>query len=104
MGGAAVAATGAAVAAGQTAPGAFTQNGRRFRAFIRTAVGAAVRDVRMSTLRDNMVVIRTEATQCCYTIVNQALGIGPVGGAGGSVAARILGHGGVGVVEAAGRP
>ena len=102
MGGAAVAAAGAPVAAAQTGPGAATQNGRRFRAFIRTPAGAAVRDVRMSALRDNMVVIRTEATQCCYTIVNQALGTGPVGGAGGAVAARILGHGGVGVVDAVG--
>lgn len=56
----------------------------------------------MLPLRDNMVVVRTEATQCCYTIVNQALGTGPVGGAGGAVAARILGHGGVGVVDAVG--
>ena len=56
----------------------------------------------MLPLRDNMVAIRTEATQCCYTIVNQALGTGPAGGAGGAVAARILGHGGVGVVEAVG--
>jgi S-(hydroxymethyl)glutathione dehydrogenase/alcohol dehydrogenase len=102
MGGAAVAATGAAVAAAQTGPNASTQNGRRFRAFVRTPAGAAVRDVRMSALRENMVVIRTEATQCCYTIVNQALGAGPVGGAGGAVAARILGHGGVGVVDAVG--
>src|SRR5262249_18324474 len=75
---------------------------RRFRAYIRTDAGASVRDVRMLPLRDNMVAIRTEATQCCYSIVNQALGTGQVGGAGGAVAARILGHGGVGVVEAVG--
>ncbi len=102
MGSAAVAAAGVAVAAAQTGPNASTQTGRRFRAFVRTPAGAAVRDVRMSALRDDMVVIRTEATQCCYTIVNQALGTGPVGGAGGAVAARILGHGGVGVVDAVG--
>jgi S-(hydroxymethyl)glutathione dehydrogenase / alcohol dehydrogenase len=99
---------GGAVAAAGTAAGqqsgisASGQAGRRFRAFIRTASGAAVREVRMSALRDDMIVIRTEATQCCYTIVNQALGTGPVGGAGGAVAARILGHGGVGVVDAVG--
>jgi S-(hydroxymethyl)glutathione dehydrogenase/alcohol dehydrogenase len=56
----------------------------------------------MRALRDDMVAIRTEATQCCYTIVNQALGTGAVGGAGGAVPARILGHGGVGIVEAVG--
>ena len=59
MGGAAVAATGAAVASAQTGPNASTQNGRRFRAFVRTPAGAAVRDVRMSALRDDMVVTRS---------------------------------------------
>ena len=102
VGGAAVAGGTTALQAAQTASTASTQAGRRFRAFVRTSAGAAVRDVRMSALRENMVVIRTEATQCCYTIVNQALGTGQAGGAGGAVAARILGHGGVGVVEAAG--
>jgi S-(hydroxymethyl)glutathione dehydrogenase/alcohol dehydrogenase len=92
-----------AVAAQQPAgAGAASQTRRRFRAYIRMATGAAVREVQMLPLRDNMVAIRTEATQCCYTIVNQALGTGPAGGAGGAVAARILGHGGVGVVEAVG--
>jgi len=78
-------------------PTGTAQAGRRFRAFIRTAGGASVREVRLHPLRDDMVLIRTEATQCCYTIVNQALGTGAVGGAGGTVPARILGHGGVGV-------
>jgi S-(hydroxymethyl)glutathione dehydrogenase/alcohol dehydrogenase len=99
--------SGAALAHGA---GTFQQNardttsvaGRLFRAFVRTNSGAAVRDVRLLALRDNMVLIRTEATQCCYTIVNQALGTGQAGGAGGAVAARILGHGGVGIVEAVG--
>ena len=76
--------------------------GRRFRAFIRTAQGGSVQTVTALPLRDDMVAIRTEATQCCYTIVNQALGTGAAGGAGGVVPARILGHGGVGVVEAVG--
>ncbi|MEQ1760139.1 MAG: zinc-binding dehydrogenase [Vicinamibacterales bacterium] len=103
-GAATVAGTGLA-AAQQTAVGGGAgpnQAGRRFRAYIRTAAGASVRDVRMLALRDNMVVIRTEATQCCYSIVNQALGTGAAAGAGGAVAARILGHGGVGVIEAVG--
>jgi S-(hydroxymethyl)glutathione dehydrogenase/alcohol dehydrogenase len=100
--GGAAAALGGAPAAAQQPGGGQSQAGRRFRAFIRTNDGASVRDVRMLPLRDNMVVVRTEATQCCYTIVNQALGTGPAGGAGGAVAARILGHGGAGVVEAVG--
>jgi S-(hydroxymethyl)glutathione dehydrogenase/alcohol dehydrogenase len=77
---------------------------QRMRAFIRTSQGASVQEVKLSALREDMVAIRTEATQCCYTIVNQALGTGNngAGGAGGAVPARILGHGGVGVVEAVG--
>ena len=105
----AAALAGAGSVGGDTAlaqqPGAATpqsQAGRRFRAYVRTTEGGAVREVRMRALRDDMVVIRTEATQCCYTIVNQALGTGPAGGAGGAVPARILGHGGVGVVDAVG--
>jgi S-(hydroxymethyl)glutathione dehydrogenase/alcohol dehydrogenase len=102
--GTAVVATGSVVTSAQQVTGAAqTQVGRRFRAFIRTSNGASVRDVRMRPLRDDMLVIRTEATQCCYTIVNQALGSGAVGGAGGTVPARILGHGGVGIVEAVGQ-
>jgi S-(hydroxymethyl)glutathione dehydrogenase/alcohol dehydrogenase len=101
--GTAVAATRSAVTSAQQVNGpAPIQAGRKFRAFIRTANGASVREVRMRALRDDMVAIRTEATQCCYTIVNQALGTGAVGGAGGTVPARILGHGGVGIVEAVG--
>jgi S-(hydroxymethyl)glutathione dehydrogenase/alcohol dehydrogenase len=107
----AAAALGAAAAGGErllaqqpggTGPTGQNQAGRRFRAFVRTMAGGDVHEVRMLPLRDNMVVVRTEATQCCYTIVNQALGTGAAGGAGGAVAARILGHGGVGVVEAVG--
>jgi S-(hydroxymethyl)glutathione dehydrogenase/alcohol dehydrogenase len=101
LGGAAAAASAVSASAQQVVPGRPAAP-RRFRAFIRTDAGASVRDVRMLPLRDNMVAIRTEATQCCYTIVNQALGTGPAGGAGGAVAARILGHGGVGIVEAVG--
>ena len=83
---------------------AAAMKGRMMRAFVRKPQGASVETVKLSALRDDMIAIRTEATQCCYTIVNQALGSGDVGGggAGGAVAARILGHGGVGIVEAVG--
>jgi hypothetical protein len=105
-GAAAVAAGGTTPVDAQTTParGTATPPARRsFRAFIRTDAGASVQEVRMLPLRDNMVVVKTEATQCCYTIVNQALGTGQAGGAGGAVKARILGHGGAGVVDAVGR-
>lgn len=104
------AAAGGALFAQQTATpvvqngGPSDLKGRTMRAFIRRPQGASVQEVKLWGLRDDMVAIRTEATQCCYTIVNQALGSGEVGagGAGGAVAARILGHGGVGIVEAVG--
>jgi S-(hydroxymethyl)glutathione dehydrogenase/alcohol dehydrogenase len=78
--------------------------GRIIKAFVRRPQGASVQQVKLWTLRDDMVAVRTEAAQCCYTIVNAALGSGDVGagGAGGAVPARILGHGGVGIVEATG--
>jgi S-(hydroxymethyl)glutathione dehydrogenase/alcohol dehydrogenase len=103
--GAGVLAAEGALSAQQSAPPEQNLAGRKMRAFIRTAQGASVQDVKLLALREDMVAIRTEATQCCYTIVNQALGTGTngAGGAGGVVAARILGHGGVGVVEAVGR-
>jgi S-(hydroxymethyl)glutathione dehydrogenase / alcohol dehydrogenase len=106
-GGAAVLAAGGTLLAQETTsavPQKPNLTGRMMRAFVRTPKGASVQEVKLLALRDDMVAIRTEAAQCCYTIVNQALGSGNVGagGAGGAVAARILGHGGVGVVEAVG--
>ena len=105
--GAAALASSGVLSAQQAALPDRTLAGSKMRAFIRTAQGASVQDVKLLALRDDMVAIRTEATQCCYTIVNQALGSGTAGaggagGAGGVVAARILGHGGVGIVEAVG--
>jgi S-(hydroxymethyl)glutathione dehydrogenase/alcohol dehydrogenase len=73
-----------------------TQAGRRFRAFLRTGNGVAVEEVTMGALEENRVLIRTEAAQCCYSITGQALGATP------SPDNRILGHGGVGIVEAIG--
>jgi hypothetical protein len=97
-GAAALAAGGALRAQQVSSPGAAANSiaGRKMRAFVRTAQGASVQEVKLLALREDMVAIRTEATQCCYTIVNQALGSGNNGarGAGGVVAARILGHGG----------
>ena len=71
-----------------------------FRAFVRQPAGAEIKEVRLSPIRENMVVIRTEAAQCCYSIINQALGEDGEGSRGDE--ARILGHGGVGIVEAVG--
>lgn len=70
---------------------------KRFKAFVRHGVTGGVREVILDPLKPRSVLIRTEACQCCYSITGQALGRGaPLQGA------RILGHGGVGVVEAIG--
>ena len=91
---------GAAAQAGQAAPAVQTgtQQGRKFRAFLRMANAptVSVEEITMYALDENRVVVRTEATQCCYTITTQALGTGA------SPDNRILGHGGVGIVEAVG--
>lgn len=71
-----------------------TQAGRRFRALVHSTARPAVQDIRMLALDENRVVVRTEATQLCYTIVNQSAASYPI--------PRILGHGGVGIVEAIG--
>ena len=74
--------------------------GETFKAFVRRPAGAEILDVRLAAIRENMVVVRSEAAQCCYTIINQALGENGEGSRGDE--ARILGHGGVGIVEAVG--
>jgi S-(hydroxymethyl)glutathione dehydrogenase / alcohol dehydrogenase len=71
-----------------------TQAGRRYRALVHSTTRPTITDVRMLALDENRVVVRTEATQLCYTIVNQSAQQYPI--------PRILGHGGVGIVEAIG--
>ena len=68
-----------------------TQAGRRYRGLVHSTARPAIMDVRMLALDENRVVVRTEATQLCYTIVNQSAQSYPI--------PRILGHGGVGIVE-----
>ncbi len=84
-----------------------TMAGRKYRAFLRRAGATAstVEDVTMMPLDPQRVVVRTEASQCCYSIVDQALRTTPYIPAPWHAApgqAIIFGHGGVGVVEAVG--
>ncbi len=86
-----------------------TQTGRRYRGYVYVASeGTTLMDLRVLPLRERMVLIRTEATQLCYSTSQQALatpGNTPRGLAGGAEALtqpRNLGHGGVGIVEAVG--
>jgi len=99
------------------APAAVT--GRTFRAWIARGNGpgrTTLQDVRLLPVTGRQVVVRTEATNLCYSNVGAVLGIqapGPGGAnparvglaaanAGSNARAIIQGHGGVGVVEAVG--
>lgn len=97
--GAAVAAAGLApqVVTGQ-APAQLTGTnaGRRFRAFVRRGTGAAVEELRLRAIQPNEVLIRTEASAVCYTIVGGALSNANVN------QASIPNHSGMGVVEEVG--
>ena len=48
--------------------------GRKFRAFIRYKTGTSVEELRLLPIQPREVVIRTEASGVCYTIVGQSLG------------------------------
>jgi S-(hydroxymethyl)glutathione dehydrogenase / alcohol dehydrogenase len=71
-----------------------TQAGRRFRALVGSTGRPRIQDVRMLALDENRVVVRVEASQLCYTTVGQAAATYAV--------PEIMGHGGVGIVEAIG--
>src|SRR6185503_11902461 len=111
-------ASGASAAQGQ-APAVIT--GRTFRAWVSRGTGpkrTTLQDVKLRPVTGRMVVVRTEATNLCYSNVGVVLGIqaAPPSGAaaptnaaavGGTLAgtdsmALIQGHGGIGVVEAVG--
>ena len=70
--------------------------GRKFRAFVRHGATASVEELRLLPISGRQLVVRTEASQCCYTITTQALATTP------AMPALVIGHGGVGIVEAIG--
>jgi S-(hydroxymethyl)glutathione dehydrogenase / alcohol dehydrogenase len=98
------------------APAVITQ--RRFKAWISRGTGPGRTTLHEATLRPiggRQVVVRTEATNLCYSNVGAVLGLQPPGPAAPASAlaapsgmrqmnqmAVIQGHGGVGVVEAVG--
>jgi S-(hydroxymethyl)glutathione dehydrogenase/alcohol dehydrogenase len=124
--GAAAAAGGAALftqagAIAQQAPSVVTQ--RRFRAWISRGEGpgrTTLHDVTLRPISGRQVLVRTEATNLCYTLVPSVLGLAPpplpaqaappvAGALAGPPSRRrindmavIQGHGGVGIVEAVG--
>jgi S-(hydroxymethyl)glutathione dehydrogenase/alcohol dehydrogenase len=94
---------------------------RTFRAWISRGTGrdrTTLQEVRLRPIAGRQVVVRTEATNLCYSNVGAVLGLqlppptgapaaaAPaavgLGGAGANTLALIQGHGGIGVVEAVG--
>jgi S-(hydroxymethyl)glutathione dehydrogenase / alcohol dehydrogenase len=99
-GGAAALLAGGALAAQREAPAVVTNNqgGRRFRGFVKYSDGLpTVETLTVRPLAGRQVLMRTEAAQTCYTNVDQVLIPGTPANQ-----AVIVGHGGVGVVEAIG--
>ena len=73
-----------------------TQTGRRFKAFVRRGTGASVEELKLLPIQPREVLIRTQASGVCYTIVGGALATTAV------QQASIPNHSGMGVVEAIG--
>ena len=90
----------AAAQQGAPAIGTNTQAGRRVRAFLKldTVAPPTVQTIRLRALSSRMVAIRTEAAQTCYSSVGQVLLPSPTA----PQRVTVIGHGGVGIVEAVG--
>jgi S-(hydroxymethyl)glutathione dehydrogenase/alcohol dehydrogenase len=101
-GAAAIGSSAEAVAQSQSAA---VVTARRFRGWISRGSGRGRTTLHELTLRPitgRQVVVRTEATNLCYSNTGAVLGLGPNFGGRLSTMALIQGHGGVGVVEAVG--
>lgn len=76
--------------------------GRRFRAWVnRGARAGTLLELTLLPLKERQILVRTEATSCCYSLVRGVLGLNPPS-VRNPEQPTILGHGGVGVVEAVG--
>src|SRR5688572_13117745 len=78
---------------------------RRFRGWISRGSGrgrSTLQDLTLRPISGRQVVVRTEATNLCYSNTGAVLGLGPNFGGRLASMALIQGHGGVGVVEAVG--
>ena len=79
--------------------------GRRFRGWVSRGSGrgrTTLQDLTLRPIGGRQVVVRTEATNLCYSNTGAVLGLGQNFGGRLSTMALIQGHGGVGVVEAVG--
>jgi S-(hydroxymethyl)glutathione dehydrogenase/alcohol dehydrogenase len=76
--------------------------GRKYRAYVRRGGKGAIEQVTLLGLGPRQVLVRTQAAQCSYSIGPQVLG-GAASDTGASDSGvRIIGNGGVGIVEAVG--
>ncbi len=73
-----------------------TNAGRRFKAFVRHGTGTSVEELRLHPIQPREVLVRTQASGVCYTIVGGALSTANV------AQASIPNHSGMGVVEEVG--
>ena len=72
-----------------------TNAGRRFKAFVRHGTGASVEELRLHAIQPREVLVRTQASAVCYTIVGGAL-------RANAAQASIPNHSGMGIVEEVG--
>src|SRR4029077_4329960 len=72
--------------------------GRKFRALVRYGTGASVQELTLLPIQPREVVVRTQASAVCYTIVGQVLS------KNNAMRASIPNHSGMGVVEEVGPP
>ncbi len=73
-----------------------TNAGRRFKAFVRHGTGASVEELRLHPIQPREVLVRTQASAVCYTIVGGALSTA------NAAQASIPNHSGMGIVEEVG--
>ena len=73
-----------------------TNAGRRFKAFVRRGTGASVEELRLHAIQPREVLVRTQSSAVCYTIVGGALSTTNV------AQASIPNHSGMGIVEEVG--
>lgn len=73
-----------------------TNAGRRFKAFVRHGTGASVEELRLHPIQPREVLVRTQASAVCYTIVGGALNTA------NAAQASIPNHSGMGIVEEVG--
>ena len=105
VGGAALAAPGATAASGLGQVSRPAAPGRKFRGWVSRGSGAGRTTLQELTLRPiggRQVVVRTEATNLCYSNASDVLGLPGMFGGPMAQMPLIQGHGGVGVVEAVG--